>query len=100
MTPDPAAYEAVPPYPFPTAYSEALLRVVALEQETSIYRLLLLDDERGQWERRLARAIEYRSIRNRLRRLPAHTRFALDAYRYRVALAVSVLRGTHDCGDW
>jgi hypothetical protein len=44
------------------------------------------------WEERLARAIEQRSVRFRVR-------MAWFTVRYRLTTAADVLRGTHDCGD-
>ena len=57
-----------------------------LYTDTPFRRLL----REQSWEERLSEAIERRRIRNRIR-------WAFLDYRERVALAVDVLRGRHEC---
>lgn len=67
----------------------------ALSMDEIVRRILGIRNP--TWEERLAAAIEERSIRNRLRRIPQRLYWLRFDWSERIRLAIRVLRGDHEC---
>lgn len=88
--------EDIGPSLIPAWVAEEIAANARRQMDSILFQIIRADPL--TWEERLALAIEQRSVRNRLRRIPARVRWARSEWATRLHYAYRALRG--EWGDW